>query len=127
MDIRRITFVAPFAEPHLSIDCWPPFEELNAFYERAALSFLRPYQTAIDAGKIEEATAVRVLAKVWAFACIAKSPTPGFEKFKEADWERWLVLHPEHFEEMRAILGVRRNWDPAGGSDGKQGSAEPRA
>jgi hypothetical protein len=111
MDIRTITFAAPFDEPHVSIDCWPPFVDINIIFMAAFKSFVAPYQLAIDAGKVSDETATRVMAQAYAEGVIARSRTPGYEKFKGRDWLAFFLKHPDHFDELRRACEVRRNWD----------------
>lgn len=126
MDIRRITFGGNFPKPHLSIDCWPPFVDLNPLYRAASMHFVQPYKLAIDAGKLSEESAVRVLAQAYAEGVIAKSPTDGFQDLKGSDWIDWLVEHPDHFADLRAHVEVRRLWDdPHGEAADGHGSVQP--
>ena len=110
MEVRRITFKEPFPEPHISIDCWPPFAESNPIYAAAAHSFIQPYTLAIEMGRIEEKTALRFFAQAYAEGVIANCTSPGFKEMKGHDWTEWLLAHPEHFEELREILECRDNW-----------------
>lgn len=110
MEIRRITFKAPFPEPHLSLDCWPPFPEVNSVYAAAAKAFIDPYRLALEVGKIEEKTALHFFARLYSEGVIDKSPTPGFEKLTQVDWATWLMDHPDHFAELRALCEHEGNW-----------------
>jgi hypothetical protein len=119
MDIRRITFEAPFAEPHLSIDCWPPFVDVNQIFRAAFHSFVQPHQLAIDAGRVDERTATKLLAQAYAEGVVARSPTPAYEAWIGSDWLKFFLRYPDHFDELRRVCEVRRNWDePGEGTDG---------
>jgi hypothetical protein len=123
MELRRIEFRGGFPEPHLSIDCWPPFAEVNKIFVAAFQACVAPYQLAIDCGKLGEETSLKVWIKCYATGVVAKSVTPGYEKMRESDWVKFFTDHPEHFEELRAVCEHSRNWDcmttaAAGGNDG---------
>ena len=110
-EIRRVTFKAPFAEPHLSIDCWPPFADLNAIFMAASKAFLDPYRLAIDCGKLSDERADDLLMQAFAEGVVASSPTPGYEGWSGREWLKFFRENPDHFDELRRHLTVRRNWD----------------
>jgi hypothetical protein len=124
MDVRRITFRAPFPEPHLSIDCWPPFVDWNLLFRAAFRSFVDPYQLAIQAGKVSEETATRVMAQAYSEGVAAGSPTEGYESMTGPDWCAFFLKHPDHFEELRSYLEVRHNWEEPGGAGDGEGAAQ---
>lgn len=111
MEIRRVTFAEPFPEPHLSIDCWPPFPDLNMLFAAAAKAFVDPYTLAAQMGKISEESAIMVQAQAYAEGVVANSQTEGYEAYGVREWLAFFLEHPDHFDELRRHLEVRRNWD----------------
>ena len=117
MEIRRITFEGDYPQPHLSIDCRPPFPEVNPIFRACFHAYMQPYELAIEVGKIAEETAVGIMAHTYAEGVVAKSPTPGFENMKAADWRKFFADHPGHFAELRSYCEARGNWDSVQGGD----------
>ena len=113
MEKRRIRLEMEDCPPFVTIDCAPPFPDLNLFFRAAAQAFIAPYQLAIDVGKLTEASAERIYAMAYAEGVIMSSPTEGFESFEPADWTQWLIEHPIHFRNLREICDYRRNWEDA--------------
>lgn len=119
MEIRRFTF----KDEGFSIDCWPPFPDLNCLYAAAAIAFLRPHKLAIDMGRMPEERNVELLASTYAEGVIAGSPSTkdGMNKFDPAQWRQWLLANRETFRILRSYCDVRRTFDPVGGEDGQEG------
>jgi len=118
----RVTFAIPDCPPDISLDCAPPFPDVNAVYRAGASAFLEPHRLAIDCGKMSEKGAVRLYAMVYAEGVILSSPTEGFAEFSRQDWTAWLIEHPVHFKKLRDYLDHRKNWEepdaPGGAEDG---------
>ncbi|MGB5810116.1 MAG: hypothetical protein WBG86_06270 [Polyangiales bacterium] len=116
MDLSKLPkmtlkFKPPFAEPHLSITVNAPFPDVNPIFRIVAGSRIRPYSLAIENDMVSETTALRIFAEAYAEGVIDRSTTPGFEGWTIEQWRVWLLDHPDHFEELRAICEHRPNWN----------------
>ncbi len=120
----RVTFKIKDCPPDISLDCAPPFPDVNTVFRAGATAFLEPNRLAIECGKMSTAGAERLYAMVYAEGVILSSPTEGFEEFSRPDWTAWLIAHPVHFEKLRNCLDHRKNWEepdePGGAEDGGQ-------
>ncbi len=116
--------------PDVTIDCMPPFADVNTVFRAASQALLEPHQLAIQLDKMSEEGAERLYAMVYAEGVILSSPTEGFTGFSRQDWKAWLIEHPVHFQNLREICDYRKNWEepgdePGGAGDGGTEAAEP--
>lgn len=105
-----ITFREPFAPPHLSIRCNPPFADANPIFEAVAAARIRPYALAIEHGAISEESALKIYAQAYAEGVIDRSLDIPYDKYTILAWERWLLANPDHFKELREHVDCRTNW-----------------
>lgn len=106
MNVRRITF----EYLDVSIDVLPAVVAENAVFRAAFAAYVQPYRLAAQLGRLSEDTARRGLAKAYAEGVITGSPTPALCDYGRADWERWLLEHPDEFETIRAVCEVAENF-----------------
>jgi len=87
----------------LAIDIMPADIDLNPVYQAAVLTHLRPYTLAASLGRLSEERSEQLLARVYADGIIVGSPTDGHDKWRQADWEKWLLEHKEEFATLRSV------------------------
>jgi hypothetical protein len=102
------------------IEIYPATDE-NEEYVRIMKATAFPHQLAIDLGKLSDERAYGILAQVVAETVIMGSPTPGLPE-NAADWQTWLLEHPEELETILLTARLPDDWEEmAGGTTDVQG------
>lgn len=101
-----------FPEPHLSIDCYPADPRLNPIFAAVSAAKLQPLQLAFHSKRVSEERSRQVMAEIYADTVIAGSPNDGFDEFETPEWTRFLLENPDHFDYLRSVCPVVKNFDP---------------
>lgn len=98
-----------FADRNLEVQVFPATEE-NLVYGHLLEQVSAPYTLAIEAEKISEESALKILAKVYAGAIIVGSPSEELVGLSEDQWADWLLGNPEEFEAVRVVAENPSDW-----------------
>lgn len=121
MALRRIVF----EYLGVSVDVSEASVERNLIFRAACMTYVQPYSLAAQVGRLGDDVATEALAKAYAAGVVAGSPDPALADLDEQGWVRWLLSHPEEFDQIRAIcehpdnfknLGVSRELRATGPS-----------
>lgn len=82
----------------------------NMVFGLLVKTHLGPLSLAAELGRLTEETALQKMALIYAEAIIVGSPTPSLEQNTRADWEQWLITHPEEFVSLREICECPDNF-----------------
>lgn len=101
MTMRQVVF--DYREDKLAINILQADANVNSIFQAAVLTHIRPYALAASMGRLSEARSEQLLARVYADGIIVGSPTEGYDKFTQADWEKWLLENKEEFRQLRSV------------------------
>ena len=107
-----------FAYIPARINVMPADPKLNVLFRAASMTYLQPFALAVELGRLTEATALKNLAMAYGEGVIAGSPDEELMDFTPRDWTKWLLDHPEEFEQLKGICEVSSNFVDEGPANG---------
>lgn len=100
----------------LEIDFRPAVLDLNPLFVAASVAWIQPLTLAAQLPEdhprhLGEERANRAMAKAYSMSVMVGSSTSDeLDGFTAAEWEAWLLEHPEEFASIRSVAEIRTNF-----------------
>ena len=119
--MQRIRF--QFDDGDVVIDFMLADLATNCIFRASYMAHIQPYEWATRLGRVSDQRNLELLAKVYAEGVITGSPEGEYQDYTVADWEKWLLEHPNQL--MTLYEKAQPNAVAAAGQQAESGGSTP--